>query len=154
MRYEKKKGKPEKGTRTRRWHRSSRKHQHRSWRACSRGGLDSDNPERISTYPEASHDVVDVVAVYGGTRANACTEAKLVVRDEASPFVVLDAPAKGVAINEASDYNPTINDSTIIQFNTGLLPGFPLPIDQAPIARQRYRRIDENREHAISTTVI
>jgi hypothetical protein len=58
---------------------------------------------RISTYPVAPHDVVDVVAVYGSVGANARTEAELIVRDEAGPFVVLDTAAKGVAVHEASN---------------------------------------------------
>lgn len=56
------------------------------------------------TYPVAPHNVIDVVAVYSSTRADAYTKTEFNVRNEASPFVVLDAPAKSVTVHKASSY--------------------------------------------------
>lgn len=55
------------------------------------------------TYPVTSHRVVDMVAVHGGLRTDAGTEAELVFRDEACPLVVLSTRTKGVAVDESTD---------------------------------------------------
>ena len=54
-------------------------------------------------YPEATHDIVDVVAKARGTSPNAGTETEFVVGDEAGPFMVLETLAEGVAIDETTN---------------------------------------------------
>lgn len=53
--------------------------------------------------PEATHEVVDVLAVPGGVGAGTSPEAELVVRYETCPLVVLQIVAKTIAENETTN---------------------------------------------------
>jgi len=53
--------------------------------------------------PEATHDVVNVLAVPGSVGADASAETELGVRDEARPFVVLQGVPESVAKDEAAN---------------------------------------------------
>jgi len=60
-----------------------------------------------STYPEATHDIINVLAVPGSVGANTGTETELFVGDEGSPFVVLESIAKCVTVDETTNWGRT-----------------------------------------------
>lgn len=70
--------------------------------------------------PVTSHRVVDMVAVHGGLRTDAGTEAELVFRDEACPLVVLSTRTKGVAVDESTDWVSIAISTAVIQLSTGI----------------------------------
>jgi len=68
--------------------------------------------------PEASHLVIDMLAVLPSVRAGARPEAKLRIAHEAGPFCVLEVGAEGVAIyNPANGITVTIS-AVRVQFTT------------------------------------
>jgi len=57
-------------------------------------------PKGENTY---THQVVDVLAVSGGLRADACTDAELVCTHKVGPLVELLSGGKYIAVNETTD---------------------------------------------------
>lgn len=53
--------------------------------------------------PETTHNVVDMLAVLSGIGTSARSEAEFSVGNEGSPFVVLEAGAKGIPVDETTN---------------------------------------------------
>ena len=115
---------------TRHQHHSFQRHRHHSWQACSTKKMNIRKIEKStqpSTYPEATHDIINVLAVPGSVRANTGTEAELFVGDEGSPLVVLQTSAEGVSKYQATNWAPnTLNASPRKRRIIDVL-GLPLP---------------------------
>jgi len=62
--------------------------------------------------PEATHNVVDVLAILSSVGTCACAEAEFSVGDERSPFVVLEAGAKCIPVDETTN-RVTVTVSTM-----------------------------------------
>jgi len=73
--------------------------------------------------PEAAHDIVDVVAKAGSTSPNAGTEAELVVRDEAGPFMVLETLTEAVAVDETTNGVALSISTPVVQFPSSVTLG-------------------------------
>ena len=55
-------------------------------------------------YPVATLEIVDMVAKARGTSSDTSTEAELLVRDKAGPFMILETWAEAVAIDKTTNY--------------------------------------------------
>jgi len=66
--------------------------------------------------PEATHNIVDMLAVLSGIGTSARAEAEFRVRNEGSPFVVLEAGAKGIPIDKTTNRVPVAVGTVGIEF--------------------------------------
>jgi hypothetical protein len=68
--------------------------------------------------PVAAHDIVDVVAQAGGAGTDASTNAELVIRDEASPVVVLKTSSERVSVHKSANWVAISIGASVIQFTS------------------------------------